>query len=273
MGVCLVRGTVHGAAGRGFAVDGRRPDAVAGPDCVPAVSVRAGSPPGLYFSDTCAMTSVENRARLVLGNWKMHGNLAENAALLTELRAADAASHCEIGVCVPFPYLAQAASALTGSAVSWGAQDVSAHEKGAYTGEVSGPMLKEFGCRWALAGHSERRTLHGETDQIVADKARAALAAGLTPVVCVGESLADRDAGSTLAVIQRQLEPVLALGAGAGCPAGNGRLGWAPVLSLGVVEGVVGAADCACAAPQARPAASASALLKARIFMRGLLER
>lgn len=230
MGVCLVRGAVHGAAGRGFAVDGRRPDAVAGPDRVPAVSVRAGSPPGLYFSDTCAMTSVENRARLVLGNWKMHGNLAENAALLTELRAADAASHCEIGVCVPFPYLAQAASALTGSAVSWGAQDVSAHEKGAYTGEVSGPMLKEFGCRWALAGHSERRTLHGETDQIVADKARAALAAGLTPVVCVGESLADRDAGSTLAVIQRQLEPVLALGAGA---VSRMVLAYEPVWAIG----------------------------------------
>ena len=82
------------------------------------------------------MTSVENRARLVLGNWKMHGNLAENAALLTELRAADAASHCDIGICVPFPYLAQAGSALTGSSVSWGAQDVSAHEKGAYTGEA-----------------------------------------------------------------------------------------------------------------------------------------
>ena len=95
------------------------------------------------------MTSVENRARLVLGNWKMNGNLAENAALLTELRAVDAASHCQIGVCVPFPYLAQAASALTGSSVSWGAQDVSAQEKGAYTGEVSGAMLKEFGCRWA----------------------------------------------------------------------------------------------------------------------------
>lgn len=148
--------------------------------------------PGFTHSDICAMTSVEHRARLVLGNWKMHGNLAENAALLTELRAADAASHCEIGVCVPFPYLAQAASALTGSAVSWGAQDVSAHDKGAYTGEVAGAMLKEFGCRYALAGHSERRVLHGETDQMVADKARAALAAGLTPVVCVGESLADR---------------------------------------------------------------------------------
>ncbi|MBO9354449.1 triose-phosphate isomerase [Bordetella petrii] len=161
------------------------------------------------------MTSVEDRARLVLGNWKMHGSLAENAALLDALRAADPASHCEIGVCVPFPYLAQAASALKDSAVSWGAQDISAHAKGAYTGEVSGAMLQEFGCRWALAGHSERRSLHGETDQAVADKARAALDAGLTPVVCVGESLAEREGGNTLGVIERQLEPILALGADA----------------------------------------------------------
>ena len=184
----------------------------------------------LTLSDLCAMTSVENRARLVLGNWKMNGNLAENAALLTELRAVDAASHCQIGVCVPFPYLAQAASALTGSSVSWGAQDVSAQEKGAYTGEVSGAMLKEFGCRWALAGHSERRVLHGETDQIVADKSRAALAAGLTPVVCVGESLADRDAGNTLAVIERQLKPVLALGAEA---VSRMVLAYEPVWAIG----------------------------------------
>ena len=129
-----------------------------------------------------------------------------------------------------FPYLAQAASALTGSSVSWGAQDVSAQEKGAYTGEVSGAMLKEFGCRWALAGHSERRVLHGETDQIVADKSRAALAAGLTPVVCVGESLADRDAGNTLAVIERQLKPVLALGAEA---VSRMVLAYEPVWAIG----------------------------------------
>ncbi|MFJ1301184.1 triose-phosphate isomerase [Pseudomonadota bacterium AL_CKDN230030165-1A_HGKHYDSX7] len=158
------------------------------------------------------MTQNANRARLVLGNWKMHGSLADNAALLDALRAADAASHCQIGVCVPFPYLAQTAQALAGSAITWGAQDVSAQAKGAFTGEVSASMLKEFGCRWALAGHSERRTLHGESDQLVADKARAALEQGLTPVVCVGESLEQRESGETLAVIERQLAPVLALG-------------------------------------------------------------
>jgi triosephosphate isomerase len=114
---------------------------------------------------------------------------------------------------VPFPYLAQAGEALKGSAVAWGAQDISAQAHGAFTGEVSGAMLKDFACRYALVGHSERRSLHGESDQLVADKAKAALASGLTPVVCVGESLAERDANQVLAVIQRQLAPVLALGA------------------------------------------------------------
>jgi triosephosphate isomerase len=153
------------------------------------------------------------RARLVLGNWKMHGSLAENAGRLAALRASAAPAHCQVGVCVPFTYLNQAAQALQGSAVSWGAQDVSAHDAGAYTGEVSAAMLADFGCRWALAGHSERRAYHGETDQVVADKARAALQAGLTPVVCVGETLAERESGSTFAVIHRQLAPVVALGA------------------------------------------------------------
>jgi triosephosphate isomerase len=114
---------------------------------------------------------------------------------------------------VPFPYLAQAGEALKGSAVAWGAQDISAQAHGAFTGEVSGAMLKDFACRYALVGHSERRSLHGESDQLVADKAKAALASGLTPVVCVGESLAERDANQVLAVIQRQLALVLALGA------------------------------------------------------------
>ena len=150
------------------------------------------------------------RGRLVIGNWKMHGNLADNAKLLAALRPA--ATSAQLAVCVPFPYLAQAAEALKGSPVSWGAQDISVHKQGAFTGEVSAYMLKDFGCTWVLVGHSERRSMHAETDQLVADKAQAALAAGLTPVVCVGESLAERDAGQAIAVIQRQLAPVLALG-------------------------------------------------------------
>lgn len=162
------------------------------------------------------MTTKQNIRRLVLGNWKMHGALATNAPLLSAIRSAwnqsSGAAGCDVGVCVPFPYLAQAESALTDSDVAWGAQDISVHAQGAYTGEVSGAMLADFGCRYVLAGHSERRSLHGETSQLVADKAKAALAAGLTPVVCVGETLAEREAGRTLAVIDEQLTPVLALG-------------------------------------------------------------
>jgi triosephosphate isomerase len=114
---------------------------------------------------------------------------------------------------VPFPYLAQVAQSLAGSSISWGAQDLSVHAYGPYTGEISGAMLADFSCRWVLVGHSERRAMHAESDQLVADKAQSALTSGLTPVVCVGESLAERDAGQAIAVIARQLAPVLALGA------------------------------------------------------------
>jgi triosephosphate isomerase (TIM) len=154
------------------------------------------------------------RKRLVIGNWKMNGSLARNAAILADLRAGvSSVAQCDVAVCVPFPYLAQTQVALEGSALSWGAQDVSAQQQGAYTGDVSAAMLADFACRWVLVGHSERRALHAETDQLVADKARAALDAGLTPVVCVGETLTEHQADQTLAVITRQLMPVLALGA------------------------------------------------------------
>ncbi len=144
----------------------------------------------------------------------MHGTQASNAMLLTGLCAGVAVVHdCDLAVCVPFPYLGQVSASLHGSGISWGAQDVSKHEQGAFTGEVSSSMLTDFGCRWVLVGHSERRTLHGETDTLVAEKALAALKAGITPVVCVGETLAEQEAGRTNEVIQRQLAPVLALGA------------------------------------------------------------
>lgn len=153
------------------------------------------------------------RKRLVIGNWKMHGDTAFNSELLAGLRTGIAsASHCEVAVCVPFPYLYQTRSLLEGSGVSWGGQDVSEHEKGAYTGEVAAAMLADFQCRWALVGHSERRGYHGETDATVAAKAAAALASGITPVVCVGETLQEQEAGQTHAVIERQLAPVMALG-------------------------------------------------------------
>lgn len=155
-----------------------------------------------------------SRKRLVIGNWKMHGDTAFNTELLTALRTGiGSAPQCEVAVCVPFPYLYQTRSLLEGSGVTWGGQDVSQHEKGAYTGEVAASMLADFGCRWALVGHSERRSYHGESDTVVAAKAAAALAAGITPVVCVGETLQEQEAGHTHAVIDRQLAPVLALGA------------------------------------------------------------
>lgn len=154
------------------------------------------------------------RKRLVIGNWKMNGSLVWNAAILDQLRAGvSGVAQCDVAICVPFPYLAQTQVALEGSVLSWGAQDVSAQQDGAYTGDVSAAMLADFACRWVLVGHSERRALHAETDQLVADKARAALDAGLAPVVCVGETLSEHRADQTIAVITRQLAPVLALGA------------------------------------------------------------
>ncbi len=154
------------------------------------------------------------RKRLVIGNWKMHGTRSTNATLLTGLCAGVSVVHnCDMAVCAPFPYLGQVSACLHGTGISWGSQDISKHQQGAFTGEVSAGMLNDFGCQWALVGHSERRSLHGETDQLVADKAAAALSAGISPVVCVGETQAEQEAGLTHEVIQRQLQPVLALGA------------------------------------------------------------
>ncbi len=152
------------------------------------------------------------RSKLVVGNWKMNGGLASNAALLTALAAGwQDRSGREVAVCVPFPYLGQARDVLAGTAWRWGAQDVSDHAAGAFTGDVSGGMIAEFGASMVLVGHSERRQLHAETDALVAAKAVAALAAGLTPVVCVGETLAERDAGATQAVVGRQFDAVAAV--------------------------------------------------------------
>ncbi|MBU1263015.1 MAG: triose-phosphate isomerase [Thiobacillus sp.] len=147
------------------------------------------------------------RKKLVAGNWKMHGGLAENAALLAALKPALAG--IEAVVCVPFPYLAQAQAELAGSSITWGAQNVSEQAKGAFTGEVSASMLLDFGCTYVIVGHSERRSLYGESDELVAKKYLAAQAAGLTPILCVGESLAERESGVTEAVVARQLDAVI----------------------------------------------------------------
>ena len=154
------------------------------------------------------------RRKLVAGNWKMNGNLSTNAALLSQLVAVSPVS-AEVAVCVPFPYLAQVQAALSsgaaGSQIALGAQDVSEYAVGAYTGEVSAQMLQDFGCRYVIVGHSERRALFAEDSDTVARKAKAVLAAGLIPIVCVGETLAEREAGQALDVIAAQLQPVASL--------------------------------------------------------------
>lgn len=150
--------------------------------------------------------------KLIAGNWKMNGNLAANQALLDAIQGgltAALSASVDLAVCVPAPYLAQVQAACQGTDLAWGGQDVSAHAHGAYTAEVSAQMLQEFGCRYVLVGHSERRQYHGETDAVVAQKAQRALALGITPVVCVGESLAEREAGLTEQVVKRQLAAVV----------------------------------------------------------------
>ncbi|MCO5122581.1 MAG: triose-phosphate isomerase [Rhizobacter sp.] len=149
------------------------------------------------------------RRKLVVGNWKLNGSLAANAALLDSLLREQGSWTCDAAVCAPYPYLAQLNERLIGSTLNWGAQDCSAHESGAYTGEVSAAMVAEFGCRYVIVGHSERRAMHGESDQIVADKAKRALAHGLTPIVCVGETLAEREAGVTDEIVKRQISAVI----------------------------------------------------------------
>jgi triosephosphate isomerase len=148
--------------------------------------------------------------KLIAGNWKMNGSLAANDALVRELvRGLDGNAGCTVAVCVPAPYLAQVQALRAGTALELGAQDVSEQTEGAYTGEVSAAMLKEFGVRYVIIGHSERRQYHGETDAVVADKTKAALAAGITPIVCVGETLAQRDAGRTADIVKRQMAAVI----------------------------------------------------------------
>jgi len=150
------------------------------------------------------------RRTLIAGNWKMNGCLANNAILLADLKAlVNPQESVEVAVCVPSPYLAQCRDLLRDTTIMLGAQDVSARSHGAYSGEVSAPMLQDFGCRFVIIGHSERRSYHGETDQSVGLKTVAALAAGLTPIVCVGESLAQREANQTEAVVGEQLDAVL----------------------------------------------------------------
>ena len=161
----------------------------------------------------------------------MYGSLAGNLSLLTAIRAGAATLGAELAVCVPYPYLGQVQSVLAGGKVAWGAQDLSEHAEGAFTGEVSAAMLKEFGCRYTLVGHSERRLFYGDTDAVVAAKFDAALKSGLIPILCVGETLAEREAKVTAQVVTRQLDAIIA-GSGVG---GFGRavVAYEPVWAIG----------------------------------------
>jgi triosephosphate isomerase len=150
------------------------------------------------------------RPRLVAGNWKMHGSRASNSALLDALlKGIKGLKGVECAVCVPFPFLGEVAERLAGTAIAWGAQNLSEHAQGAYTGEVSAAMLAEFGCRYVIVGHSERRQLYGESDAQVAAKFAAAQGARMTPILCVGETLEERESGRTEEVVARQLNAVL----------------------------------------------------------------
>jgi triosephosphate isomerase len=149
------------------------------------------------------------RSKLIVGNWKMNGSRTGNAKLLSGIVAGLDGRESKCAVCVPAPFLQQCEDLLTGTPLAWGAQDVSIHTSGAYTGEVCARMLAEFACRYVIVGHSERRAYHRESSELVAKKALAVLAEGMTPIVCVGETLAEREAGQTVQVVGAQLEAVL----------------------------------------------------------------
>ncbi|TXT24930.1 MAG: triosephosphate isomerase (TIM) [Gallionellaceae bacterium] len=162
----------------------------------------------------------------------MFGSLTQNESLLNAVAAGTAnLLGMDCAVCVPFPYLAQAQQLLRGSRVAWGAQDAHQLDKGAYTGEVAAPMLRDFGCRYVIVGHSERRSLYGESSQLVAEKFAAAQKTGLVPILCVGETLAQRESGVTEAVVAEQLDAVTAL---LGVQAlRNAVLAYEPVWAIG----------------------------------------
>ena len=172
------------------------------------------------------------RAKYVVGNWKLNGSLAGNEALLKAvLPAVEPVKGRHCAVCVPAPYLVQVRGLLEATALAWGAQDLSRFERGAYTGEVAGSMLAELGCRFVIVGHSERRTLFGETDALAAEKYVAARRAGLTPIFCVGETLEEREHGRTEAVLARQVDALLQKVDGAAV--GDGIVAYEPVWAIG----------------------------------------
>jgi triosephosphate isomerase len=172
------------------------------------------------------------RQPLVAGNWKMNGTREGVKTLLEGIKAGIGdVKTAEMAVCAPAIFIPQTRRALEGSAIAWGGQDLSVHTAGAYTGEISGPMLADFGCKYVIVGHSERRTYHGESDSLVAEKFEAALNAGLVPIFCVGETLEEREKGVTEQVVGRQVDAVLARGGAA--LLGRGVIAYEPVWAIG----------------------------------------
>jgi triosephosphate isomerase len=174
---------------------------------------------------------MSNRRPIVAGNWKMNGSQAESTALLAGIKQGlGTVKKAQAVVCPPFILIPLAARELAGTA-AWGGQNLDTHKSGAYTGEVSGPMLKDFGCAYVIVGHSERRALFGETDQVVAEKFKAAQDSGLIPILCVGELLAEREANQTEVVVARQLDAVVNL-VGIGALA-KSVIAYEPVWAIG----------------------------------------
>jgi triosephosphate isomerase len=170
------------------------------------------------------------RTPIVAGNWKMNSSRREARVLLDAISAAALPANVRVLVFPPLAYLAELVQAYAGGVIEFGAQDVSEHAKGAYTGEVSAQMLADIGARWVLVGHSERRAYHGESSELVARKLQAALTAGLSPIACVGETLSEREGGVTEAVLRAQLAPLLALGEGS---LSKSVIAYEPVWAIG----------------------------------------
>lgn len=172
------------------------------------------------------------RRPLVAGNWKMNGSLESVRSLLDGIsRGVDDVKSTEVAVCPPYIYLPEVEKLLSGSDIAWGGQDLSTESSGAYTGEIAASMLNDFGCKYVIVGHSERRTYHAESDQLVAKKYAVARAAGLVPILCIGETLEEREAGTTNEVVARQLDAVIAL---EGVDAlADGVIAYEPVWAIG----------------------------------------
>ncbi|MDX1345380.1 MAG: triose-phosphate isomerase [Sedimenticolaceae bacterium] len=172
------------------------------------------------------------RQVLVAGNWKMNGSRESIRSLLDGVKAGMGdVNSAEVAVCAPAIYIPLVEELLGGSAVSWGGEDLSVHESGAYTGEIAASMLNDFHCKYVIIGHSERRTYHNESDELVADKYEAAMNAGLVPIFCIGETLDEREQGITNEVVARQVDAVInKLGVAA---LARGVIAYEPVWAIG----------------------------------------